>query len=87
MIPGYVNLNYRAIIPQQQNNAATIAANFDEENTIDNDLNMHNHKVKNLTAATDLTDAVKLQQVYDINSTYFTNLTVPTSKVYAEIVI
>ena len=84
MTSGYVNPSYRAIILQQQNNAATIAANFDEENTIDNDLNMHNHKVRNLTAATNLTDAVNLQQVYDINSTYFNNMNIPTSKVYAD---
>ena len=45
---------------------------------------MHNHKVKNLTAATDLTDAVNLQQVYDINSTYFNNMTISTSKIYAD---
>ena len=79
------NPSYRAIIPQQQNSSAVIAANFDEENTIDNDLNMHNHKVKNLTAASDLTDAVNLQQVYDINSTYYTNMTIPTSKVYPDV--
>ena len=85
MQPIYINSSYRALIPQQQNNAATIAANFDEENTIDNDLNMHNHKVKNLSSTTDLTDAVNLQQVYDINSTYFNNMNVPTSKVYADV--
>ena len=39
----YSNPSYRAIIPQQQTNATTIAANFDEENTIDNDLNMYNY--------------------------------------------
>ena len=60
MQPIYSNPSYRVIIPQQRNNAATIAAYFDEENTIDNDLNMHNHKVKNLTTATDPTDAVNL---------------------------
>ena len=78
------NPSYRAIIPQQQNSSAVIAANFDEENTIDNDLNMHGYRVKNVRPATDLTDAVNLQQVYDINSTYFTNMNIPTSKVYAD---
>ena len=84
MQPIYGNQNYRAIIPQQQNSSAVIAANFDEENTIDNDLNMHGYRIKNLHTATDLTDAVNLQQVYDINSTYFNNMNVPTSKVYAD---
>ena len=78
------NPSYRAIIPQQQNNAEIIAANFDEENTIDNDLNMHGYRIKNVHTATDLTDAVNLQQLYDINSTYYNNLTMPTSKVYAD---
>lgn len=85
MQPIYGNQNYRAIIPQQQNSSSVIAANFDEENTIDNDLNMHDYRVKNLRTATDLTDAVNLQQVYDINSTYFNNMTIPTSKVYADV--
>lgn len=31
----YDHPSYRAIIFQQQNSSATIAANFDEENTID----------------------------------------------------
>ena len=85
MQPIYGNQNYRAIIPQQQNSSAVIAANFDEENTIDNDLNMHGYRVKNVHTGTDLTDAVNLQQVYDINSTYYSNLTVPTSKVYGDV--
>lgn len=45
---------------------------------------MHGYRVKNLRSATDLTDAVNLQQVYDINSTYFNNMNVPTSKIYAD---
>ena len=52
MTTDYVNLSYSAIIPQQQNNTATIVVNSDEENTIDYGLNMHNHQVKNLLAAT-----------------------------------
>ena len=38
-------------------------------------------RVKNLRAAADLIDAADLKQAYDIASSYYYNMTVPTSKV------
>lgn len=67
--------NARVIIPQDP-----FIGNFDEENIIDNDLNMHNFEIKNLKLSTDPNSATSNQRVYDILSTFQNNLTLTTDK-------
>ena len=65
----------RVIIPQDP-----VIGNFDEENIIDDDLNMHGFEVKNIKLSNDPNSATSNQRVYDIMNTFQNNLTLTTDK-------
>ena len=70
-----ITTNANVIIPQDP-----VIGNFDEENIIDNDLNMHDFEITNLKLSTDPNSATSNQRVYDLLSTFQNNLTLTTDK-------